>query len=86
MAKVGVRDVSNKDPSDLEDPLPFVGCPHGAASRVVNLKGRSHHEGAMEKWNAFNPPASTSPPSRRSDHCRDYSVSPKRENARNCGN
>ena len=44
MAKVGVRDVSDKDPSNLEDPLPFVRCPHGAASRVVNLNGKGHHE------------------------------------------
>ena len=42
MTEVGVWDVSYKDPPDLEDPLPFVGCPHGAASRVVNLNGRSH--------------------------------------------
>ena len=40
VAKVGVRDVSDKDPSNLEDPLPFVRCPHGAASRVVNLTAR----------------------------------------------
>ena len=48
MAKVGIRDVSDKDPSDLEDPLPFVGRPHGAASRVVNLNGGNNHEGIME--------------------------------------
>ena len=47
MAEVGIRDVSNKDPFDLEDALPLVGCPHGAASRVVNLKGRSYHDGSM---------------------------------------
>jgi len=40
MAKVGVWDISDKDPSNLEDPLPFVRCPHGAASRVVNLNGK----------------------------------------------
>lgn len=47
MTKVGVWNVSYKDPSDLEDPLPFVGCPHGAASRVVDLNDRSHRKGAM---------------------------------------
>ena len=47
MAKVGVRDVSDKDPPDLEDPLPFVGRPHGAASCVINLKGRNHRKGIM---------------------------------------
>ena len=45
MAKVGVWDVSDKDPPDLEDPLPFVRRPHGAASRVVNLNDRNRHEG-----------------------------------------
>jgi hypothetical protein len=40
VAKIGVRDVSDKDPSNLEDSLPFVGCPHGAASCVVNLNGK----------------------------------------------
>ena len=47
VTKVGVRDVSDKDPLDLEDPLPFVGRPHGTASRVVNLKGGNHHEDIM---------------------------------------
>ena len=40
VAKIGVRDVSDKDPSDLEDSFPLVGCPHGATPRVVNLNGR----------------------------------------------
>lgn len=40
VAKVGVWDVSDKDPPDLEDPFPFVGCPHGAASRVVDLNDK----------------------------------------------
>ena len=39
VAKIGVRDVSDKEPSNFEDPLPFVGCPHGATSRIVNLNG-----------------------------------------------
>ena len=47
VAEVGIRNVSDVDPPDLKDPLPFVGCPHGAASRVVDLDGGNHHEGAM---------------------------------------
>ena len=73
VAKVGVRDVSDKDPPDLEDSLPFVGRPHSAASRVVNLKGGTIMRESWG-WGVWYPPASTSPPSRRSDHCRDCSV------------
>lgn len=40
VAKVGVWDVSDEDPPDLEDPFPFVGRPHGAASRIVNLNDK----------------------------------------------
>lgn len=47
VAEIGVRDVSDIDPPDLEDSFPFVGCPHGAASCVVNLIEKKHHEGAM---------------------------------------
>ena len=52
VTKVGVRDVSDKDPPDLENSLPFVGCPHGAASRVVNLDSRSH---IRELWGVGTP-------------------------------
>lgn len=47
VAKIGVWDVSDKDPSDLEDPLPFVGCPYCAAPRVVDLKGGTRHKGTI---------------------------------------
>ena len=76
VAKVGIRDVSDEDPPDFEDTLPLVRRPHGAASRVVNLSGRHHHEGIMKCWNVRYPPALTSPPSRRSDRCRNDSVRP----------
>ena len=49
MAKVGVWDVSDKDPLDLEDPFPFVGGPHRAASRIVDLNDRDYHKGTM-RW------------------------------------
>lgn len=50
MAKIGVWNVSDKDPSNLEDPLPFVGCPHGAASRVVDLNDKGHHGKIVGCW------------------------------------
>ena len=40
VSKVGVWDVSDEDPPDLEHPFPFVGCPYGAASSVINLNGK----------------------------------------------
>lgn len=49
VAKVGVWDVSDKDPLDLEDPFPFVGGPHRAASRIVDLNDRDYHKGTM-RW------------------------------------
>lgn len=47
MTKIGVRDISDKDPSDLEDSLPFVRCPHGAAPCVIDLNGKDHRKEAM---------------------------------------
>ena len=48
VTEVGVWNISDKYPPDLEDSLPFVGCPHGAATGVVNLNGKNGHDGAME--------------------------------------
>jgi len=42
VAKVGVRNVFDKDPSELDDLLPFVGCPYVAASQAFNLKRGCH--------------------------------------------
>ena len=41
MAKIGVRNVADEDPSHFEYTLPFVGSPHGAAAGVVHLTTRS---------------------------------------------
>ena len=37
MAQTGVGNVANEDPSDLENTLPFVRRPDGAAPCIVNL-------------------------------------------------
>lgn len=47
VAKVGVRDVSDENPSDFEDPLPFVGRPHGATPCVVHLSGKNRWKGIV---------------------------------------
>jgi hypothetical protein len=47
VTEVCVWNISDKDPPDLEDSLPFVRCPYGAATRVVNLNGKNRHERAM---------------------------------------
>ena len=36
MTKGGVRDISNKDPSDLENALPLVRSPHSTAPSVID--------------------------------------------------
>ena len=38
VTQTGVGNVTDKDPSHLEDTFPLVRRPHGAAPRVVNLK------------------------------------------------
>ena len=38
VTQAGVGNVTDKDPSHLEDTFPLVRRPHGAAPRVVNLK------------------------------------------------
>lgn len=38
MAQIEVGDVADKNPSNFEDPLPFVRSPYCTASRVVDLK------------------------------------------------
>ena len=37
VAEVGVGDVADEDPSDLENALPLVGSPNGAAACVIDL-------------------------------------------------
>ena len=35
--QAGIGDIAHEDPADLEHALPLVGCPDGAAPRVVDL-------------------------------------------------
>ena len=38
MAQVEIGDIADKNPSNFEDPLPFVRSPDCTASRIVDLK------------------------------------------------
>lgn len=53
MAEVGVRNISDKNPPDLEDSLPLVGRPYGAATRVVNLNGENRGEEVIRYKNGW---------------------------------
>ena len=37
MPKTGIGNIPHENPPDLEHALPLVGCPDGAAPRVVDL-------------------------------------------------
>ena len=66
VTQAGVGNVTDKDPSHLEDTFPLVRRPHGAAPRVVNLK-QYNLSGTIHRLPPHSSaPESTSPPCRRS--------------------
>lgn len=68
MTKVCVWNVTNEDPSDLEDTFPLVRCPDGTTACIVNLVGRCECVSKLKMQ--ANARESAFPPSRKSDHYR----------------
>ena len=71
VAEARIWDVADEDPSHFEDTLPFVRCPHGAASSVIDLI-RGHRVNDETTWGVeTHVLGSAFQPYRRNDHCKE---------------
>ena len=75
VAEVGVGDVADEDPSDLENALPLVGSPNGAAACVIDLPTEGVSRSACRRGERRSSvPVSTSRPCRRNARCESMTM------------